>query len=155
MNSAVRGARFRRAKNNLQVLRSQVAKDLLIWYRRPIVILSTLASPVAYIIVIFFVSFSIGRNPVALVVQGSGPAAAGLASTLQDSNQFIAYRMTPAQAQKALASMRVEAIVNIPASFDDDTTAGHALVSITINNVNADEADDLRRSLPASLVSIL
>ena len=90
-----------------------------------------LACPVAYIIVIFFVSFSIGRNSVALVVlaKEADQRQPGLRAHYKIRISSLPTELTPAQAQKALASMRVEAIVNIPASFDDDTTAGHALVS--------------------------
>src|SRR5260370_30181278 len=135
----------------LRVVRSQVRKDLTIWYRRPVVILATVASPLAYIAVIYFVSFTIGRNPVALVVQGGGPQAARLASVIQHSESFITHPMSLGDAHAALARMDVEAVITIPAGFDAALAAGHGLVTMTVNNVNADEPDDLRRALPAAL----
>jgi ABC-2 type transport system permease protein len=147
---------MRSVMRSLQVLFSQIRKDMLIWWRRPVIILSTVASPIAYIFVIFFVSFTIGRNPVALVNEDpTGPQADRLAAVIQQSDEFIAHPMNSQQAASALKRMDVEAIVTIPAGFDDDLANQHATVRMQVNNVNADEAFDLRRSLPAAITTFL
>jgi ABC-2 type transport system permease protein len=137
----------------LRIIASQVRKDLLIWWRRPVVILATVAPPLAYTVVIFFVSITIGRNPVAVVSQSPGSQAARLAAVMQRSNEFIAHRMSAAAARAALKSMAVEAIVTIPDHFDEALRAHRASVTMLVNNVNADEANDLRRSLPAAVTT--
>jgi ABC-2 type transport system permease protein len=136
-----------------RLIASQVRKDLLIWSRRPIVILATVAPPLAYTVVIFFVSITIGRNPVAVVVQSPTPQAMRLAAVMQQSNEFIAHEMSASAARAALRSMAIEAIVTIPARFDDDLRVHRASVTMLVNNVNADEANDLRRSLPAAVTT--
>jgi ABC-2 type transport system permease protein len=139
----------------LKILVSQIGKDMTIWRRRPVVILATVASPIAYTIVVYFVSLTIGRNYVAVVVKDPGPQAAHLADTILSSEEFIARRMSARAAEDALQSMSVEAIITIPAGFEQALNAHRAVVTMKANNVNADEANDLRRSLPKSITTFL
>ncbi|MGI9149007.1 MAG: ABC transporter permease [Chloroflexota bacterium] len=127
-------------------------KDVGVWARQPTAVAATLLPAVVLIGVLYIGAAAVGRNPVALVVEGSGPHAQQLASILEESAAFIVTPATPDQANAALQDLRVAAVITIPADFDqafDDHRPDP--VDIRINNLNLDFTNDLRRSLPAAI----
>jgi ABC-type multidrug transport system permease subunit len=126
--------------------------DFALWLRRPVVIFTTLLPSVMYVLVIYFMSVTVGEPPVALVSQATGPQAQALATRLRSSDDFQLTVLEAPAAREALAAMRVAAIVTIPPTFDHASLAGRAAtVDILINNVNDDIQGDLRRSLAAAI----
>jgi ABC-2 type transport system permease protein len=137
-----------------RVIWAIVRKDLAVWLRQPSSIAATLLPAVGFFVLIYFSAQAVGRNPVALVVQDSGPRAQQLAGIIADSDAFLATPMSPAQAQAALQEVQVAAIVTIPPSFDAAYAAHRPdPVTIQINNLNLDFTNDLRRSLPAAITA--
>jgi ABC-type transport system involved in multi-copper enzyme maturation permease subunit len=136
----------------LRAVLAIAAKDILTWVRTPSAIAVSLLPPIAFLLIIFVVAGAVGRNPVALVVQDSGPQAQRLVSILEDSEAFRVQRATPAEAMHLLDTLQVAAVVTIPASFDDDYRRHRPdPVSVRINNLNLDFTNDLRRSVPAAI----
>jgi ABC-type multidrug transport system permease subunit len=105
-------------------------------------------------IILYFGAQAVGRNPVAIVVQDSGPAAQGLVKILSQSDAFKVVMMSTTQekAEEVLKHLKVAAVITIPSNFDAAYN-NHKPdpVSIHINNLNLDFTNDLRRSLPAAI----
>jgi ABC-2 type transport system permease protein len=130
-------------------------KDIRIWLHQPTAMAATLLPAIVLLGVLYIGATAVGRNPVALVVQGNGPHAQELVTTLEDSDAFVVTRFsTPDEAERALGSLQVAAIISIPGNFDAAFDAREPdPVSIRINNLNLDFTNDLRRSLPAAITS--
>jgi ABC-2 type transport system permease protein len=55
------------------------------------------------------------------------------------------------RAEQLLHAQEVAAVIVIPASFDQDVTSGRAAVGLTLNNIDIDFADDIRRAVDRSV----
>src|SRR5438128_1491740 len=131
-----------------------VRKDIGVWLRQPATITSTVLPAVALLVILFFFQQAVGRNPVAIVVQDSGPHAQELVRILSDSNAFKIAMITTAQqnAEEALKQLKIAAVITIPSNFDAAFDSHEPdPVTIHINNLNLDFTNDLRRSLPAAI----
>lgn len=127
-------------------------KDIGVWLRQPSAIAATVLPALVFLIVLYFGARAVGRNPVALVVQESGPHAQQLVQILEHSDAFVVRRATAARAAQELRNLDVSAVITIPAGFDAAYAAHQPdPVTIRINNLNLDFTNDLRRSLPAAI----
>lgn len=141
------------AKSWLAIL-AIVRKDIGVWLRQPTAITATILPAIAFMIILYFGSQAVGRNPVALVVQDNGPQAQELVSILNSSDAFKVSLVTAKQdeAEQALKHIQVAAVITIPSNFDIAFNAHKSNpVTIHINNLNLDFTNDLRRSLPAAI----
>lgn len=131
-----------------------VRKDIGVWLRQPATIASTVLPAVALLVILFFFQQAVGRNPVAIVVQDTGPHAQELVGILRDSDAFKIEMITTVQpnAEEALKQLKVAAVITIPSNFDAafDSRKPDPVI-IHINNLNLDFTNDLRRSLPAAI----
>ena len=140
--------------NSLFPILAIVRKDISVWLRQPTSIAATVLPAIAFMVILYFGAQAVGRNPVALVVQDSGPHAQELVNILTDSCAFKVgmITITPQKAEEAFKQVKVAAVITIPSNFD---AAYNALkpdpVTIHINNLNLDFTNDLRRSLPAAI----
>jgi hypothetical protein len=57
-----------------------------------------------------------------------------------------------ATANRMLENEQVAAIITIPSTFDQDVANGTGKVLLTINNVDFDFSDDIRRAVDRSVV---
>jgi ABC-2 type transport system permease protein len=131
-----------------------VRKDIGVWLRQPTAITATILPAIAFMIILYFGAQAVGRNPVAIVVQGNGPHAQELVSILNNSDAFKVSLVTSKQdqAEQALKHIQVAAVITIPSNFDAAFNAHKSdPVTIHINNLNLDFTNDLRRSLPAAI----
>jgi ABC-type multidrug transport system permease subunit len=131
-----------------------VRKDIGVWLRQPTSIAATILPAIAFMIILYFGAQAVGRNPVAVVVQDNGPHAQELVNILSHSDAFKVVMMntTPEKAERALAQLKVAAVITIPNVFDAAYNARKQdPVTIHINNLNLDFTNDLRRSLPAAI----
>ncbi len=129
-----------------------VRKDIGVWLRQPTAVAATILPALVFLLVLYFSARAVGRNPVALVSEDSGPHAQQLAAILERSDAFDVRRLAPAAADQALRELDVAAVITIPASFDSAYEAHQAdPVTIRVNNLNLDFTNDLRRSLPAAI----
>jgi ABC-2 type transport system permease protein len=141
------------ANSRLAIL-AIVRKDIGIWLRQPTAITATILPAIAFMIILYFGAQAVGRNPVALVVQDSGPYAQEIVSILNNSDAFKVSLVTSKQdqAEQALKHIQVAAVITIPSNFDAAFNAHKSdPVTIHINNLNLDFTNDLRRSLPAAI----
>src|SRR5437660_363500 len=88
-----------------------VRKDIGIWLRQPTSIAATILPAIAFMIILYFGAQPVGRNPVALVVQDSGPHAKQLVNILTHSDAFkvTMTSSTPEKAEEALKQLKVAA----------------------------------------------
>jgi ABC-type multidrug transport system permease subunit len=120
--------------------------------RSPSAIAAALLPALGMGVLVAVLTNSVGQQPVALVVQGTGVAATRMANLIKgDPEAYLISEMTPAEAEKAIGSQRVAAIIVIPASFDSAVAASTATVDVYLNNVDIDLADDIRRSVTRSV----
>jgi ABC-2 type transport system permease protein len=127
-------------------------KDLGVWLRQPANIAATIIPPLAFLLVQALGSAAVGRSPVALVVQDSGSKAVQMASIIHQADVF---RITDANEQRAqvlLKNLDVVAIISIPQGFTQRVEAHeNAPIDVTVNNLNLDFTNDIRRSVPDAI----
>ncbi|MCA1648585.1 MAG: ABC transporter permease [Chloroflexi bacterium] len=129
-----------------------VRKDIAVWLRQPSAVAATLLPALSLIVVLYIGAAAVGRNPVALVVEGTGPHAQELATILEQSEAFNVSVLSADQATAALDSLKVAAVITVPPDFDQAFADRQPdPVQIQINNLNLDFTNDLRRSLPAAI----
>src|SRR5579859_4109526 len=138
--------------NEWRVIRAIVRKDFTEWLHQPRIIIVTFLPSLLLVLLLSLAVIAVGRNKVALVVEDNGPHAQQLVNIIQDDDAFIPTVTNAQDAANLLNSLRVEAVITIPASFDTAYDARQPdPVTIQINNINLDFTNDLRRSLPAAI----
>jgi ABC-type multidrug transport system permease subunit len=86
------------------------------------------------------------------VQQGHGPQADVMASFIKaDKDSYLLKVTNMARANQLLRSQEVAAVIVIPKDFDAGVVKGRAALSYTLNNVDIDIADDIRRSVDRSV----
>jgi len=127
-------------------------KDLQVWLRQPVTLIATVAPALILILVELLGAQAVGRSPVALVVQDSGPQGLQIAQAIRDANVFRLQEVDVARAQVLLKDLDVVAVVSIPAGFSQRVQAHQAAtVDVTINNLNLDFTNDIRRAVPDAI----
>jgi len=125
--------------------------DLLIWSRMPVAIISALIPPIGMTILLIVLSFSVTMQPVALVVQSHQPGALKMKKIISsDTDAYILRTVDAATAQRLLADQEVAAIITIPEDFDQKAFQNNAVIDLTLNNVDIDFSDDIRRAVERS-----
>lgn len=133
--------------------------DLLLWRRMPIAIISALIPPLGMTLILVTLSLAVLQQPVALVVEGKGIHSQRMQKIIEsDTDAYINYDFSSKlkatdnnTAKSLLDSQQIAAIITIPSDFDKDVEAGNAKVNLTLNNVDIDFADDIRRSIDRSV----
>lgn len=136
----------------MRALWGMALNDLKVWMRSPSAIAAALLPALGMGVLVAVLTNSVGQQPVALVVQGTGAASARMAALIKgDPEAYLISEMTPAEAERAIGDQRVAAIIVIPPSFDSAVAAATATVNVYLNNVDIDLADDIRRSVTRSV----
>ena len=126
--------------------------DLAIWLRSPAAIAAALLPALGMGVLVAMLTVSVGRQPVALVVQGEGRFATRMAKLIAgDEDAYQLTQMSAAEAELAIGEQRVAAIIVIPADFDARVAHWDARVDLHLNNINIDISDDLRRAVTRSV----
>jgi ABC-2 type transport system permease protein len=126
--------------------------DMRLWRRSPWAIVSALIPPLAMAVLLAMLTLSVGKQPVALVVEDHGPMAALMAHIIEADTEAYALSVTDAAtATGLLHDQEVAAVIVIPPRFDDAVAAQHATLDLTLNNVDVDFADDIRRTVARSV----
>lgn len=122
--------------------------DLAQLLAQPVAAIVTVAVPINFLIL--FVLFAVGGGvvPVTVRAAGHGPATAAFVHALRNSYTFDVQPVaTAAQAARAIASQNSVASIALPRNVG----AAHSTIAVTIDNLNADFADDIRRALPLAV----
>jgi ABC-2 type transport system permease protein len=145
--------------------------DVGLWRRSPWSIAAAIVPPLSMALLLYVLTLSIGRQPIALVVESHGRYALHMEGILRaEASLYSIINADRAQAQRLLASQQVAAVIVIPGNFDaavvrcpslkpaqafhDEiyVTSGcpAAQVQVTLNNIDHDFADDIRRAAAES-----
>jgi ABC-2 type transport system permease protein len=127
--------------------------DLKRWRKMPLTALCALIPPIAMTLVLITLSLAVTQQPVALVIEGTGPASMQMAQIIKSDTDAYSLTVTNATtANKMLENEQVAAVITIPSTFDQEVANGTGKVLLTINNVDYDFSDDIRRSVDRSIV---
>jgi len=132
-----------------------VRKELKVWRRTPVGIVVVLLPPLLILGLLALAGASVSSEPTALVVQGHGSYSLQMAQDIQASSQFRVINVANiSQAEELFKNLKVAAIVVIPASFDTNISQHkEATVNFTVNNVDADSTDDMRRGISVAVTN--
>jgi ABC-2 type transport system permease protein len=141
-------------RHDLRVILGTARKDLRTALAEPLFTVFGLLIPLNLLFLFALFVASIGRAPIAVVMEDQGPLAQQLLSAMQGAHSFVIHQTSAEQAQSDLRDGRVVAIVAIPATFEDDLQAGrHVDLPVTLNNLNIDYTNDIRRAIPLSITT--
>src|ERR1019366_4816266 len=127
-------------------------KDLTVWLRNGRNVAATIAPPLVFLLVQALGAAAVGRSPVALVTLDRGPEGRQMQQIFHNADVFRITDATPAQAQALLKGIQVVAVITIPADFTQRVLAhDSAPVDVTLNNLNLDFTNDIRRSVPDAI----
>ena len=127
--------------------------DLLVWIRTPAALVCAIIPPLGMALLLLVLTLSVGQQPVALVMQAHGPFAKRMHLFITYDTEAYAITETDMQtAKRMLRDQEVAAIIIVPPDFDKLITNGRrANLSLILNNVDIDFADDIRRSVERSV----
>jgi ABC-2 type transport system permease protein len=127
--------------------------DLLLWGRMPLAIASALIPPLGMAILLIVLSLSVTQEPVSLVVQSQGPQVNRLVQIIEsDTDAYFLHVTDARKAAGLLKNQEVAAVITIPPGFEQRVAGGRqATVDLTLNNIDIDVADDIRRSVERSV----
>ncbi|HEY4033384.1 MAG TPA: ABC transporter permease, partial [Ktedonobacteraceae bacterium] len=132
----------------LQSMWSLARLDLLLWRRTPWAIASVLIPPLGMAIMLVVLSFTVTQEPVALVIQSQGAYTTQMAEMIEaDTDSYALTVMNMPEATQALHDQQIAAILTIPPHFDQQVITHTAHLELTLNNVDIDFSDDIRRSV--------
>jgi ABC-2 type transport system permease protein len=126
--------------------------DLAVWRRSPWAIAAALIPPLGMLVLVKLLTIAVTAQPVALVVEDRSPQARVVADFIKDDTEsYILKQATKERAAHLLDQQRVVAVIEIPKGFGAAVERGRAVVHYTLNNVDIDVADDIRRSIDRSV----
>ncbi len=129
-------------------------KDLQVWLRHPLQILSTLLVPLSYSLVVFVGAQAIGRNPVAIVNEDQGQVGSQLVHAMVTADVFRANVTSASQAQALYDTLQVAAIITIPPDLSRRVQAHEvAPIQVRINNYNLDLTNGIRRAISEAITT--
>src|SRR5947209_17306389 len=92
--------------------------DLLLWRRSPRAVASALIPAFGMALLLVVLTFSVGKQPVALVVESHDPSARELAEIMELDTEAYALTVTDARtAATMLSNQEVAAVIVIPPRF--------------------------------------
>ncbi|MFZ0216111.1 MAG: ABC transporter permease [Candidatus Dormiibacterota bacterium] len=128
------------ARHQLAVIRAQPFSAVVL-----------IAVPVNFLLLFVLFALSGGHAPIVVYQQGRSPQAAAMRGTLVNSLTFHVVQVGSAAAgQRELTNQDAVALVVIPSGFG--VAGGTSVLGLTIDNLNGDFADDIRRGLPLSVL---
>ncbi len=139
---------------SFRVIRSVIRKDILEWLHQPRQIIVTILPTFGLLFVLILGAAAVGHNKVALVVLSTGPHTDQMVQAIEKQNAFVITRTTNEEADTLIKSLKIEAVITIPADFESRFMAGQtAPIDYEVNNLNLDFTNDLRRSLPDAITT--
>ncbi|HYA99108.1 MAG TPA: ABC transporter permease [Ktedonobacteraceae bacterium] len=126
--------------------------DVLLWRRMPWAIASALIPPLGMAIMLVVLSYTVTQEPVALVIQSRGAYTNQMTMIIESETDAYSLKvMNTQEAMRLLHDQEIAAIITIPAGFDQQVIAHTAHLQLTLNNVDIDFSDDIRRSVDRSV----
>ncbi len=127
-------------------------KDIRVWLRQPSTIAATFIPPIGFLLVGALGAAAVGRSPVALVTLDAGPKGVQMAQIFHSADVFRITDANPRQAYDLYNRIEVVAIITIPADFTQRVESHQNVpLDVTVNNLNLDFTNDIRRSVPDAI----
>jgi ABC-2 type transport system permease protein len=122
--------------------------DLRILSRRPGYVAAAIVPALIFLFIELLESAAVTSQPVALVMLDHGRPAAVVEHLFQDSGVLRVTDADREEARSLYTSVHVAAVITVPANFSARFAAHErAPIDVKLNNLNADSADDIRRSV--------
>jgi ABC-2 type transport system permease protein len=124
-------------------------KDLAVWWQNRVTMVSGFIPILSLVLLQALGAASVGRSPVALVTLDRGPKGTQMQQIFHDADVFRITDTTPQEAQELLRNVLVVAVITIPVDFTQRVAAHESSpVEVTVNNLNLDFTNDIRRAVP-------
>jgi ABC-type multidrug transport system permease subunit len=127
-------------------------KDLALWAHDRLIMVGSLVPALAILLLVAAEAAAVGRSPVALVTLDRGPQGKEMQHIFHQADVFRLTDASPELAQALLKNLQVVAVITIPADFTQRVEAHESSpVDVTVNNLNLDFTNDIRRSVPDAI----
>ena len=137
---------------DLRVIWACMKKDIRSALTDRVFTIVSIFLPLNFLILFSLFVISGGLAPTAVVMQDTGPYAQQFYNAMAHANSFVLEKTSLSQAQQLIEQGHIVAVVVIPSNFD--TSIEHkqpVQVDVTINNLNTDFTNDIRRAVPFSI----
>ncbi len=139
---------------NLRVIWACMKKDIKSALTDRIFTIVSMFLPVNFLILLSLFVISGGQAPTAVVMQDTGPYAQQFYNAMAHAHSFILQKMSLSDATQAIHTGHIVAVVVIPADFDQRMANQQPVqIDVTINNLNTDFTNDIRRAVPLSITT--
>jgi ABC-type multidrug transport system permease subunit len=127
-------------------------KDLALWAHDRLIVVGSLVPALAILLLVAAEAVAVGRSPVALVTLDRGPQGREMQQIFHQADVFRLTDASPQLAQALFKNLQVVAVITIPADFTQRVQAHESTpVDVTVNNLNLDFTNDIRRSVPDAI----
>ena len=127
-------------------------KDLAVWWQNRLNVVVGFIPILSLVLLEALGAASVGHSPVALVTLDHGPQGRQMQQIFHKADVFRITDATPQQAQELLDNVLVVAVITIPADFTQRVAAHESSpVDVTVNNLNLDFTNDIRRAVPDAI----
>ena len=120
--------------------------------RAPVTTIFALVLPLNLLLLMSLFALTGYNAPTGLVMGEDTPRARAFVQALRDAHNSFALRPMDREVARDLVRRgRLVAVIEIPSGFDAAIAAGEiATVQLTVDNVNLDMSEDVRRAVPAA-----
>ena len=131
----------------------RAARDQLVSFARaPVTTIFALVLPLNLMLLMSLFALTGYNAPTGLVMREDTPRARAFVQALRDAHN--SFELRPMEHDAALGLLRrgrLVAVIEVPEGFDATIAdGGSATVDLTVDNVNLDMAEDVRRAVPAA-----
>ncbi len=136
----------------MSAFRAAFRLQLTAFRRTPLTTVLALVLPLNLLLLLSLFALTGYNAPTGLVLGEDTPSARAFVAALRDThNSFDLRPMDVDTARRQLRQARLVAIIEIPPGFDAGVRAGRTVpVNLTVDNVNLDLSEDVRRAVPAA-----
>lgn len=140
--------------NGLCAAWAVMRNDLARFRAQPMATALNLVVPINFLILFILFALGGGRAPVTVLQADRGAYGPAMVAALEGARTFVVQPvMTPSAGAAAIARADSVAAISIPSDFSTRLATGSRVkLPVTINNLNADFADDIRRGLPLAVL---
>lgn len=134
----------------IRVVRAIAAQQIRLSVAQPFASLAVLAVPLTFLILFMLFALSGGRAPVAVYAPGHTASSQAMVAAVRDNPTFIEDSVpSAAAARQAITNSDALAAVTVPPQVSPH---GTSVIGASIDNLNGDFADDIRRGLPMAVL---
>lgn len=139
---------------DLRVVRALAMKDIRSSLVERAFTTVSFAIPINFLLFFLLFAISGGQAPTAVVLDDHGPYARQFVDSMRQARSFVVQETSADQARRLMDAGQIVAIVTVPASFDEDVRDGRPIsVPVTVNNLDTDLTNDIRRAVPMTIAS--